>query len=271
MHKPVLSLKRIPLKYIFVTLGLGLVQIIVFQNCGLSRPHVDGTGFKSNPSFAHPGITNGCAVCHDTGGAYARFPTTYHPDRGGQDCSSCHTVGATWATASPHAIGQPVPSQCSSCHLISVPYGNQGTASIENNITPTGGLFDHAGPFGGNGDCVSCHTSVPENIGVTWSGGVYDHSPTPTTCSSCHTTNQQPIGLVGNPVFDHATNPADADCVSCHAAIPGNIGKVWTQGGFSHNPVPTECSSCHTADPKYTSVQNTIKNQMLHTHVGLPD
>ncbi len=237
-----------------------------YSNCGMVTTPEAGQ-ISSRMSFSHVGITEGCATCHGTGQSIARFPIG-HSATNAKDCGQCHGT-TSWLMANPHAIGAGVPTTCISCHAAKVPSGYQGSATIVGNLTPVGGLFDHAS-HGGTGDCVSCHTAAPDNVGVTWAGGIYQHSPTPSTCLGCHTPAQVPVGPIGLQKFDHA-NGGTGDCVSCHASNVANIGRTWVVGTFTHSPVPAACALCHVNNSNYLAIQNTVKNQMNHTYKGLPD
>lgn len=227
---------------------LGLISTaLLYNNCGMVRTPTAGT--VSASSFSHDGITNSCAACHATGAPFAAFPAAGHQDIGLQDCSSCHNTTTWVGSNSPHFFGAPVPTTCISCHTSRRPSGTVGTVSLVNNITPTGGLFDHA-TNGGQGDCVDCHTSVPTNVGVTWAGGSFSHSPMPATCSGCHSASQVPTGTTPNRVdgFTHAAN-FGTECASCHKVVTANVGASWSKGFFNHannnpNTLGT-CSPCH--------------------------
>lgn len=246
------------------------VLFFAFNNCGVVETPTSGK-LNFSSTFSHQGISQGCTSCHDTGKSFSRFPATGHQAIAGQDCNVCHST-ASWKTANPHGPGAQIPTTCFSCHAAKVPVGFVGTASLSGNLTPVGGLFDHAkSGSGGSGDCVTCHTSKPENVGVSWTGGIYSHSPTPTSCIGCHTNSQRPTGLVGpSPGFNHA-NGGTGDCIGCHASVPSNIGRTWMLGKFGHSPAPTACATCHLSDSNYIAVQNLIKNQMSHGFKGLPD
>lgn len=248
----------------------GIALMFGYSNCGVVSTPEAGSLASMGAGFSHAGITQSCASCHDTGEPFGAFPASGHPDRGGKDCGQCHG-SSSWLMANPHLAGMPIPTTCISCHSSKLPAGSQGTATLIGNLTPQGGLFDHSGN-GGGGDCVSCHSSVPENVGVTWAGGIYSHSPTPISCATCHTPGQVPVGPVGaSPnIYDHA-NMGVSDCVSCHASVPANIGRSWQTTSFSHSPVPTACATCHLSDNNYVAIQNSIKNQMNHSQAGLPD
>lgn len=243
-----------------------ILFLALFSACGIvQRPTASS---PLGPGFTHPGIVADCANCHGTGQPFAKFPASGHPPTRGQDCGRCHNTTA-WLAANPHTAGAPIPNQCASCHLDQVPLGLQGSADISQNLTPTGGFFDHVKSMGNN-DCALCHTSVPANVGVTWSGGTYPHEASLTSCNVCHTSVQQPVGGIGNPPFDHV-NATGQDCFACHGSTPADFGVTWAQGHFPHSPTPTACASCHAGDSAYTAVQGTIVSQMNHGFSGIGD
>lgn len=195
-------------------------------------------------AFTHNPRPTSCSDCHLASAPVGLAHEMDHSHAGLPDCTSCHTqnIGVNWTGGI--FSHSPTPSSCKDCHLAERPAGLVGNPA-----------FNHAN--GGTGDCVSCH----KNPGGVWSGGQFTHTPTPTTCSDCHAA-ARPVGLVGNPAFNHANGGA-GDCVSCHTA---HVGVNWTGGQFTHSPVPSSCSSCHSA-----VAPAGISHEMAHSHSGLPD
>jgi hypothetical protein len=188
-------------------------------------------------------VTN-CTECH-TGEIPQGLVGTAnfnHATIGTQDCFSCHkNAGADWAVSNfSHA---PVPSSCTSCHLSARPPATQFIA--KNPASPTVNLYAHATQYNGGADCVNCHTAVPANVGVRWSGGIYNHKTntgaTVATCLDCH-LGSRPTMPVGLSNFNHATS-GQGDCFACHK----NAGGDWKTDAFSHTPTPTSCNSCHNS------------------------
>ena len=242
----------------FIRITFAVIMILLsFVRCSfVSAPQAAQLNLSSSTSFSHQGITTGCVTCHATGQPFAAFPATGHEAIGAQDCSVCHTPSSWMSSVSPHTPGAAIPTSCISCHSSNRPTGVQGTVSLLNNLTPQGGLFDHAASGdGGTGDCVACHISVPANVGVSWAPGIYPHSPAPNQCLSCHTSAQRPTGPVGSAGYNH-TNGGTGDCSICHLATPANIGVVWSGASFGHSGV-TACASCHSAEMPSGTVPNT--------------
>ncbi|MGE4132037.1 MAG: cytochrome c3 family protein [Bdellovibrionales bacterium] len=256
------------MRFVLVTLITAL--LIAFNSCdGIRTPTAARS--MSSVGFDHTGITSNCNSCHAPGRTFNSFPASGHQDIGTQDCSSCHTPTTWFSNVNPHGPGKPVPTDCLKCHVAKRPTDFTGMASLVSN-SPVGGLFDHTG-FG-MGDCVTCHTSVPQNIGVEWKGGVFSHSPVPSTCIGCHPaggpSNQLPSGPVGASKYDHAMGES-GDCAKCHLQNPANVGRTWAQAAFNHSPTPTSCASCHANGAAYLAIAGQIMNQMRHVITGLPD
>ena len=210
---------------IFVVLTLALMP---FQNCGIVQAP-SGASLPSLAGFDHSGITTNCNSCHASSASFNAFPAVGHPLTAGLDCLYCHNT-SNWISAgigsagtNPHGNGRGLPPSCVACHISNQPTGQQGSVSIVGNLTPVGGFFTHDFTAGTQ-DCATCHSAVPANAGVTFSGAIYPHSPTPTSCRPCHTNAQQPVGVVGG--MDHAIG-GTGDCAGCHSTPVSNIGKIW--------------------------------------------
>lgn len=181
------------------------------------------------------------------------------------DCAACHKQpGNAWKTAAYHqsliASGLTQPSSCLDCHANSRPTGDVPAAA------PAGTTkFNHAN-LGGNGDCLTCHTSF-----TSWSGGRFHAANAkPTSCNSCHdsTRPNSTAGFVGlNPAtpFDYNTHGSPMDCVTCHAATTQfNLKSDWRGGYFTHSANLTSCSSCHSSQ-RPTSVVNNFDHSKSGT------
>jgi hypothetical protein len=193
------------------------------SDCG--ECHVaGGANWRTFIAFNHSPVPEACDNCH-----LAARPTALVNDKmlhsypGVGDCVACHAAeaGVTWASAS--YAHDPLPSSCDECHSAQRP-------------TTVVNSFSH--DAGGTGDCVSCHV----NVGVSWSGGFFSHSPAPENCSDCH-VGTRPTGLVGNPPFDHDI-AGTGDCKNCHE-VPSAVQIDWSGGSFSHDPAPDSCIDCH--------------------------
>lgn len=240
-----------PLRNLFIFFITGTVMLLVSCTDAIRRP---SGASQMNNGFAHKGIVNGCANCHDSGKPFGSFPGASHPNRNGQDCSACHSIQSWKQGTFSHT---PTPTQCTTCH----------GAGGANDVFPKQVINKMSHSDDWLPECATCHGA---NAGVKWSGAVFDHGLNPPTCSECHTA-QRPSGPVGNPPFDHATNAGTSDCISCHANDPTTVGVTWTGGQFDHDPDPATCTSCHSTDSVYTSIKSTTVNQMNHTFSGMPD
>ncbi|MEQ1722738.1 MAG: hypothetical protein ABL930_06150 [Pseudobdellovibrio sp.] len=119
--------------------------------------------------------------------------------------------------------------------------------------------------YNGQGDCVNCHSS---SIGVTWSGGTYDHNPQPTNCLSCHLIDR-PSGLAGTSAFNHSQN-GTGDCFGCHNTVTKYKSiNDWAGTGqaLPGALVGSRNISVSIGTPSFTST--TINNVSLTT-VSLP-
>jgi Class III cytochrome C family len=182
-----------------------------------------------------------CANCHTSRRPIGPAGTTMFNHATGPgglgDCVGCHTKpGVNWATvAFSHS---PLPVTCVTCHNSRRP-----DPALVLPVAATANLFTHSIENNGTGDCVSCHNKVPLNAGVTWAGGFFNHknnlNQNVATCYPCH-QQERPVGLIGSPVFNHAT-AGTGDCVSCHK----NPGVAWSGASFNHTPTPTSCNTCH--------------------------
>ncbi|HAR41545.1 MAG TPA: hypothetical protein DCS07_02765 [Bdellovibrionales bacterium] len=174
-----------------------------------------------------------CLPCHE-----ARRPPNHNQ---GRDCAECHHDSKTeWASsgASPHPNSNAELTTCSRCH------SSQRPSGIVNR-------FNHS--IGGTGDCAACH----KQPGVTWSGGVYNHTPTPSSCSGCHSSDR-PTAIVNG--FNHATS-GTGDCASCHR----QPGIAWAGAIFPHSPMPTTCVGCHASDrPSLDQSYPTSRGNFRH-------
>ena len=79
----------------------------------------------------------------------------------------------------------------------------------------------------------------------------FSHDGFTQSCNTCHTPNLPtvPVPTSAGPgitPFNHA-NIGSTDCVSCHMAIPTNIGITWAGGNLAHSASLTSCTSCHSS------------------------
>lgn len=97
-------------------------------------------------------------------------------------------------------------------------------------------------PHGNGGDCISCHTAVPNSFGVrSWVNVTnFSHSPAPTSCMNCH-ENKRP--LTKEPHMNNQWG-AKEDCLSCHS-FPS-----WKPAKFDHAKQLSSCIECHRSATK---------------------
>ncbi len=217
-----------------------------------------GGGFSHSPA---PASCNDCHLGIRPVGLVGSPPFD-HANGGTGDCVSCHlpksATQTNWSGGS--FSHSPTPATCIGCHVgdrPAVPVGNPA--------------FDHA--IAGLGDCKSCHAPLSATK-TNWSGGSFNHVPTPTTCIGCH-LGQRPVAPTSSG-FNHALG-GTGDCVACHQ----DPGGQWTGAvsGFDHGTLSpaTRCDSCHASDRPATAINvpwpgNPAKpNKFLHSVMPTTD
>lgn len=216
-----------------------------FQNCA-KQPSVELLNAKSvslsSMSYTHTGTETSCKICHEK--QRPKVTASGAPHDQAQDCMLCHSSGTTWVGVSKFEhTTLTANDSCVTCHATARPIGFVGIAPNQ---------FNHSTPEGQT-DCKYCHT---QTAGVTWKGGLFKHSPTPSTCATCHTADR-PIATVkvpagaNNNVFLHNTQfMGSLDCATCHAQDQNFVGVSWTGGNFNHkqpgtNTTINTCQTCH--------------------------
>ena len=188
--------------------------------------------------FNHSPTPNACATCHADGAVKDSFPANHTVPTNGLDCRSCHGASITSGFAD-WKNGQfshsPQPAVCATCH---------GDGKVKDSF-PTGHIATQG--F----DCKSCHQSTLTNY-TSWAGGIFNHTPTPAACATCHADGAVKDSFPANHI---STN--GADCKSCHTATISGGFKDWKNGRFLHNPVPASCASCHAGAGIHPSVPAT--------------
>lgn len=137
---------------------------------------------------------------------------------------------------------------CANCHENKRPHSSDGFIGL-NEKTP----FDYTTHAPGM-DCVNCHiqTSTTFRTINDWSGGSWDHSPQPTSCLNCHSTqqpNNSDTDLLATNGFDH-TVIKNIECIQCHQLNQINSFSnltdwKYTGGGTDHNATAS-CIACHS-------------------------
>ncbi len=271
-------------KAILILTALSAINLVFFENCGVQKPKVDDLSSLAT-SFNHSPIPTSCISCHSTkrppvattlaaDGKSDLYPHTSSYN-GTNDCVQCHTqnqadIGKTWKNGlynHKSSLGVTV-ANCTECHVGNKPLGLVGSTS-----------FDHATI--GTQDCFNCH----KNAGANWSTTVFSHSPTPTSCNSCHSASRPA------PTIYNAANPAQptldlyvhasqyngsADCVACHTSVTANVGIKWAGGVYSHQTdtgaAVANCINCHTGSRPATHTAATGQTGdcvSCHTNAGV--
>ncbi len=182
-------------------------------------------------------------------------------------CGMIQQPGVT-STMSLGTIHQNIaPNSCSACH------SNDRPQTVINN-------FNHAN--GGGGDCSFCHTLPSPSNFNSFAGGTWTHTPTPTQCATCHSSDQSLQANLANTVNQMAhTIPGLPDCAMCHQTQSLNSGWIsWnletfaignstpqTTLGVYHTlyPTPTTCYSCHLGERPAAAVG---PSNYVHTAQG---
>lgn len=205
------------------------------------------SGVFNHKSNSNSSVTT-CRECHLANMPSVTVGTSSfdHGTTGSKECVECHkNTGANWSTT--NYSHSPMPATCNSCHYSSRP--NPVTYYPYDSTKPTLSLYAHATGFNGAADCVSCHTEIAANAGVSWAGAKYNHTTSTgaivSTCSSCHTGNR--------PTSHTSASGQLGDCVTCHT----KVGVDWTID------LPT---SVNMQAPAGTSLSNiTIKHPTVQS------
>lgn len=149
-------------------------------------------------------------------------------------------------------------TSCINCHSEKLP-----SSTLAVPTDGTGALYLHAIAFNGTADCVNCHLSKKENLGVSWAGATYDHKDSSGSlltkvsnpvCVSCHSLERpfDTSGFVGlniNTPFDYSSHGGSLDCSTCHLATSSFLSFAGWQGGvYTHNASLSSCTSCHSSE-----------------------
>ncbi len=185
-------------------------------------------------AFSSPHPSNlaiiSCNGCHEKDRKTNTLtPVTHQSTQGhfsAQDCISCHEPKSntlTLFTFKHGANSKPIQA-CSTCHEGERP---SQTLTLPNQPQVT---FSHL--TSGTGDCISCHSQST----ATWLGGVFGHTPAPSTCTTCH-VGQRPANATNG--FSHTQA---GECATCHAT-----SRAWTSASYAHPANQASCSVCHEA------------------------
>jgi hypothetical protein len=123
---------------------------------------------------------------------------------------------------------------------------------------------------------VTCHASVPANIGRFWGQGTFSHSPLPTACATCHASDQTFLNVksITTKQMNHTVSGLP-DCVTCHATAASASGfTAWVAEsvvngstvalatlGIFHNgygSTPTSCTTCHSNERPVGAVGSPV-------------
>jgi hypothetical protein len=196
------------------------------QDCDLC--HTADLDFFKPSTFAHIGILDNCASCHDGSpefvllGARGKADVTDHPDTT-SDCAVCHNTSDFADAFVDHTDPAVTALRCDSCH--------NGTEATGKSDAP-----DPPGHVVTTEDCDVCHTA-----GGAFSPAVFDHSGIVDDCASCHDgviatgtdAKQNP------PHIPIDLNGVDQDCSVCH------VPTKFANAHFEHQGIVDNCANCH--------------------------
>jgi hypothetical protein len=196
-------------------------------------------------TFDHKGISDGCALCHDTGATFAALPVAgfTHPPTGGADCSGCHVttnwkgakgapVDATHDPANDLVVTALIPTYAGTSMTALSPRSETFSMSMNHSSVDVAGAAFSA--------CANCHPNAGAN--AFFPGNLHSSLTNlmlaqPTTCASCH-ADAVPVGFVGPAATSPARAPASGEMK--HDAV------AWANGAPTTTKlVPAECGLCH--------------------------
>ena len=214
--------------------GMGYEQIDCIRCHQANGPSLNWKDIIFNQQ-SHTPPPSSCIACHETQRplAHRLNPTITGMDRG--DCILCHGSTMDWKTSLKQFNHETsAPQSCVACHQKDTPKNEVAHPSINGNYK--------------NLDCVLCHTYRVNNGDVKkWANLTFDqrnHSPTPTSCTSCHlSVNDTRPTTNTHTKLSRANN----DCQTCHLYTSVKNWKNFSK--FSHSKIETgeSCETCHNA------------------------
>ena len=221
--------------------------------------------FMDYSSFAHTGITNNCASCHD-GSFVSVLPNAKGEPNDNlhntitADCSICHTTvnGFLDGAYVDHTSLDILNVRCDNCHNGDFTFNTapapviKGKNFISNHPTTSS-------------DCIVCHSSDPA---ADFKDGGVDHSSAAVQaqrCDACH-NGTDAIGLA-----DHASHvPIPAitiydDCDGCHTAGASFTPATFWVAGQGHDAeLQDNCESCHDGNYETEGANGALGKNVGH-------
>lgn len=266
------------IKNVFYALS-ALVFLLLFQNCGVQRPQVQGeTGMSSAAAVAfHEKFTpeTNCASCHQTDRPSAKTPLHnfdhMRADFQATDCNTCHfqkeSWGLTWAGG--QYKHDPLPSTCMECHINQRP-----KAAVTLSSNPAQVYVHTAGT-----ECSTCHTStskfsqlsdwrpastLPSGLAGTKTFNIFART---FSFNGATKTMSGAISKTLKLEIDHDhPQVSPLACTACHGAgaSTGQFAGALFHKNISSNP--SACAQCHiNAQPVDLAVGG--KSFMVHNAV----
>jgi octaheme c-type cytochrome (tetrathionate reductase family) len=153
-----------------------------------------------------------CLVCHDTTGAYQKFPTLAGAPWVGPGATNFS--GVTWQPVDlvyvAQHVGKTSRATCGACHF----FGGGGDAVKHGDLdsslfTPSRDLDVHMG--GRNFACSTCHAPNKDHR-IPGTAYAKEH-PDSQSCEQCHTASPHAEGALGDRLNSHT---ARVGCQTCH-------------------------------------------------------
>lgn len=184
----------------------------------------------ASTGYQHSGLETSCQECHEKDRPAA---VNGQAHGGGGDCIGCHNQAAWRGSGAGTFSHTPTPTSCASCHNADRPVGPAGARRFDHSITV------------GMGDCVGCHAG---RAGVDWTAAVYPHTPVPTSCNSCHSTNRPLVTRYPGSNANVAGHYDLKDCNACHVSRSATVTRFLFQHSNSVNQNINFCLPCHLQD-----------------------
>lgn len=205
----------------------------------------------------HTPAPTGCMNCHETMRPLSHTVTPKISGMDKADCNSCHTSTIDWKQVSAFDHDVMKPTSCMGCHSRSIPANQTAHPSVVGNYSKI--------------DCVQCHTYDKSTSPRSWTKITFNyntHSPTPTSCLTCHKTINNSLPASGTHL---AGSRSTLDCATCHKY---DGIKLWTNFSvFNHIAIDAteRCDSCHNSSIKTltskpaTHISTTLDCRSCHS------
>ena len=234
--------------------GAGYEQIDCIHCHKVAEPSLNWKDIVFNQT-THSPAPSSCVTCHENQRplAHKLNPTLAGMDKG--ECILCHGSTTDWkANLKAFNHDMSAPTSCVACHQKDTPKNEVAHPSINGNYK--------------NLDCVLCHTYKVNNGELKkWANLSFDqrsHSPTPSSCTSCHLSvnDSRPVSNTHIKL-----SRANNDCQTCHlydsaknwknfskfshskfTCVECHNTNAWKPATYKHATTDTNCLSCHNGN-----------------------